>query len=175
MPFNAVASISCVIGYDSEDSKHRMPRSCASRNCRVNSSCPSSRCTRPLKVPVPNARRVTFTPDLPSVTQSVADRLVPCARRLPLLIAAAAPRPLFRNRRREQAISHLGPSYHAQMHDGLSGVEANLNVGRRLLRGSHPDHTGALLQCFGLVGRFPREGLLGAAEASERRCLTIRR
>ena len=28
---------------------------------------------RPLKVPVPKARRVTFTPELPSVTQSVAE------------------------------------------------------------------------------------------------------
>src|SRR5258708_38474599 len=30
---------------------------------------------RPLKVPVPNASRVTCTPDLPSVTRSVADLL----------------------------------------------------------------------------------------------------
>src|ERR1043166_1118518 len=50
-----------------------MPRSYACLIRRVNPSCPSSRCTRPLKVPVPSARRVTFTPDFPRVTQSVAD------------------------------------------------------------------------------------------------------
>ena len=38
----------------------------------LNPSCPRARCVAPLTDPVPNASRVTLTPDLPSVTQSVA-------------------------------------------------------------------------------------------------------
>ncbi len=68
---------------------------------RVNSSCPSSRWVCPLNVPVPKASRVTFTPDLPRVTQSVA--VPPAARRGKLPVpASVAAKPVFRKLRREQ-------------------------------------------------------------------------
>ena len=41
----------------------------------MNASWPSPRCTGPLMLPVPKARRVTLTSESPRVTQSVADFL----------------------------------------------------------------------------------------------------
>jgi hypothetical protein len=50
---------------------------------------------------VPKARRVTFTLDLPKVTQSVALGRAAISGMLPALATAAAASPDFRNSRRE--------------------------------------------------------------------------
>src|SRR5690242_10385136 len=59
-------------------------------------------------LPVPNARRVTFTLDLPRVTQSVAD---PRARNsgTPVPASRLAPSPALRKLRREQLDMILRP------------------------------------------------------------------
>src|ERR1035437_9979924 len=93
-------SICGVPEYDSPVSKKRTPRSYAWRTNRVKASWPRSRWTRPENVPVPNARRVTLTPELPSVTQSEADLFGAHAEPTPRLPAnAAAARLIFRNSR----------------------------------------------------------------------------
>src|SRR5207247_1369179 len=88
---------------DSEVSKKRMPRSYAWRTSLVNWSCPSSRCVRPLNVPVPNASRVTLTPDFPSVTQSVAVPRAARSGRLPVPASTPAASPVFKKLRLEQS------------------------------------------------------------------------
>src|SRR5579863_6396023 len=66
-----------------------------------------SRCTWPLMVPVPSARRVTLTPDFPSVTQSVADPRAARTGKAPVPARTPAARPVFKKLRREQAIVYL--------------------------------------------------------------------
>jgi hypothetical protein len=53
-------------------------------------------------VPVPKARRVTFTPDLPSVTQSVAVWGSARSGKRPAPTSAPAANPVFRKFRLEQ-------------------------------------------------------------------------
>src|ERR1035441_6452118 len=80
-----------------------MPWSYAWRTSLVNPSCPSARCVAPLTDPVPNASRVTLTPDFPSVTQSVA---VPRAARKgspPVPARTPAASPVFKKLRLEQS------------------------------------------------------------------------
>src|ERR1035438_3096562 len=98
-----------------------MPRSCAWRTSLVNPSCPSARCVAPLTDPVPNASRVTLTPDFPSVTQSVA---VPRAARKgspPVPANTPAASPVFKKSRLEKrgiVALQLAPSYHESGPDG---------------------------------------------------------
>src|SRR5690349_3948273 len=100
MPFRAIPSIRCMSPYDSDVSKKRMPRSYACRTRRVKPSCPSSRCTWPLKVPVPNASRVTFTPDRPSAIESVGRPCWATRERDPETAGVPAASPVCRNSRR---------------------------------------------------------------------------
>src|ERR1039457_6280273 len=89
-----------------------MPRSYAWRTSRVNSSCPRSRCTCPLMLPVPNASRVTLTPDFPSVAQPAA---VPRAARkgsLPVPASTPAASPVFKKLRLEQSVICRPPIGH---------------------------------------------------------------
>jgi hypothetical protein len=50
-------------------------------------------------VPVPNASLVTFTPELPSVTQSVADRFAAFSGNVPAPASVAAVTALFKKSR----------------------------------------------------------------------------
>jgi len=59
--------------------------------------------TFPLFEPVPNASRVTLTPDLPSVTQSVALPPVAASKgRVAVAVNAPAASPIFKKLRLEQ-------------------------------------------------------------------------
>src|SRR5262245_42167591 len=86
-----------------------MPRSYAWRTSLVNCSCPSSRCVRPLNVPVPKASRVTLTPDFPRVTQSVAVRRAAHKGRLPVPESTPAANPVFKKLRLEQSAIRRPP------------------------------------------------------------------
>src|ERR1700683_2318358 len=78
-----------------------MPLAYAWRTRRVKPSWPSCCCTRPLLVPVPRARRVTFTPDFPNVTQSVAEPRSAKTGRAPAPASAPVAALVFRNSRLE--------------------------------------------------------------------------
>src|ERR1039458_2003610 len=92
-----------------------MPWSYAWRTSLVNCSCPSARCVAPLTDPVPNASRVTLTPDLPSVTQSVAVPRGARKGRPPVPARTPAANPVFKKLRLEQSgivALRLALSYH---------------------------------------------------------------
>src|ERR1035441_7710780 len=92
-----------------------MPRSYAWRTSLVNWSCPSARCVAPLTDPVPKASRVTLTPDLPSVTQSVAVPRAARKGRPPVPASTPAANPVFKKLRLEQSgivALQLAISYH---------------------------------------------------------------
>src|ERR1017187_5807871 len=92
-----------------------MTWSYAWRTSLVNPSCPSARCVAPLTDPVPNARRVTLTPDFPSVTQSVAVPRAARKGRPPVPARTPAANPVFKKLRLEQngiVALRLAISYH---------------------------------------------------------------
>src|SRR5450759_660628 len=80
-----------------------MPWSYAWRTSLVNPSCPKARCVAPLTDPVPKASRVTLTPDLPSVTQSVAVPRAARNGRPPVPASTPAASPVFKKLRLEQS------------------------------------------------------------------------
>src|ERR1035438_6554185 len=136
-----------------------MPRSYAWRTSLVNWSCPNARCVAPLTDPVPKASRVTLTPDLPSVTQSVA---VPrAARKGRPLVPASTPAasPVFKKLRLEQSgmiALQLAISYHESGPHGGDFAELRAVSVTPLTKQDAVPMRGRMASCGGLATRPER-------------------
>src|ERR1035441_10022192 len=151
-----------------------MPWSYAWRTSLVNPSCPSARCVAPLTDPVPNASRVTLTPDFPSVTQSVD---VPRAARKdspPVPANTPAASPVFKKLRLEQSgiiALQLAISYHesgpyGDDFPGFSGIERPLGETAHNACGFHVGQDGILRR----VGNPPGAPVIGVPSGPRAAC-----